>query len=116
MLMGLHFFQQAQGLQISYHLAATFATLQARIFTGIFIHYGRITHYLDLGQVMAQAHFKIVGIMGRSNLHCTGTKLFIYIVIGKYRNSPIHQGEDHIPTDQMTIALILRMHRHPCVS
>ena len=59
---------------------------------------------------MALANLKVIGVMGRGNLHASGSKLLIHIMIGNDRNLPSHQRKDQGLSDQILIPFILRVY------
>ena len=61
---------------------------------------------------MAQAHFEVVRIMRRRDLHRARSKLLIHIVIGNHRNLPAYQGQYEHLAHAVLIPRILRIHSH----
>ena len=58
---------------------------------------------------MAHAHLKVVGVVGRGNFHCAGSKLFVHIFVGNNGNFPSHQRQNQLLAHQMGVSLILRV-------
>ncbi len=98
--------------QVLHYPAAAFITLHTLIRPGIFIHKGIIIYNRHLLQIMAQTHFKIIGVMSRSNLDCSGAEFTFYISIGENGNYPVNQRQNHLFPYQVGITLIIRMNRH----
>ena len=73
-------------------------------------------HDADFLQAMALSHLKVIGVMGRGDLHAPGSKLLIHIRICHHRNLTARERQLKHLADQILIALILRIHRHRSVS
>ena len=61
-------------------------------------------------EIMALAYFEIVEVMGRCDLDHAGAELHVHIFVRDYGNVALQQGKDDMPTDQVTIPFISRIH------
>ena len=68
--------------------------------------------HADLRQVVTATDLKVVEVMCRRDLHRARTLFRIGIFVGDDRNLSSDQRQDHVLTDQMRVALIVRMHRN----
>ena len=69
-----------------------------------------------LFQIMAFAHFKVVGVVGWCDLYESGSELLVYIIVSKNRYLPVHEGEfDHF-AHKVCVAFIFRVYCDPCVA
>ena len=81
MLVFFYFYQVSLFFQIFYDGFSRLIALHALISAAVFIDRGVIVHHIDHWKVMSSSHFKIIWIMGRCDLHGTGSKLLIYIFV-----------------------------------
>ncbi len=116
MLMIFDFQEKASPGQVFHHPPAAFITAQALVGPGILIHDAMVVHDCDLGQVMAQPHFEIVGIVGRSNLYRAGSKFAVNITVRHHRDQSSHQRQYHLTAYHMLIAAVFGVNRHPAVT
>ena len=65
---------------------------------------------VDDGELMTLADFVVVEIVRRGDLHATGSELRINVGITDDRNRSIGQRQPQLLSDEMPIALIVRMH------
>ena len=82
------------------------------VFAAVFINYGAFVHHIDYRQVLPQAHFKVVGVMGRGDLYHAGSEVHFHVFVGNHRNLPSHQGQSHGFAHIRLVALVIRMHRY----
>ena len=66
----------------------------------------------DDGQVVAQAHLKVVGVVGRGDLHHAGALGHIGVLIADDGDFLVQQGQDHMAAVEVCIAGILRIDGH----
>ena len=64
------------------------------------------------GQVVALAHFVVVGVMGRGDLHHTGALFHIGMLVADDGDFFIDQGQDHVAAMQMGIAGVIGVDGH----
>jgi len=110
MLMIVNLKEETTCFQIFKNLFPTFVPIHALIFTGFFTHRPIKVHYINLGQIVSSANFKIIGVMSRSYFHYPGPKLGVNIFVCNYRYLPAHQGQNNRLPNQMAVSFILRMH------
>ena len=58
---------------------------------------------------MTLTNLKVVGIMGRGDLHDTGTELSVYISILNDRNDTVYDRKQYLSAMQVGVTLIIRM-------
>ena len=61
----------------------------------------------DDGQVMAQADLKVVGVVGRGDLHDTGTLGHVGVLVADDGDLLVQQGQDDMAAVQMSIAGVI---------
>jgi len=79
---------------------------------GLFAHLSLLVDDDDLGQLVTPAHFKVVGVVGRGDLHRAAAEGGVDILVGNNRHLAANQGKEQGFSDQVFISLILRVHRH----
>ncbi len=72
--------------------------------------------YDHLVQVVALAHIKIIGIVGRRDLYEAGAKLTVYMLIGENLHFAVYQRYYHLFTKQRLFLIILRRDGHATVA
>ena len=65
---------------------------------------------------MANAHLIIIEIMCWRDLHATGTKFRIDVVIGDNRYDAICQWQIDRLANQVLVTLVIRVHRNRCIT
>ena len=71
-----------------------------------------LVQHVDQRQVVALAHFIVIEVMGRGDLHAAGTEFGVAVIVADNRNAPAHQRQLDELADQRLITLIFRVHRH----
>ncbi|OPZ74052.1 MAG: hypothetical protein BWY80_00735 [Firmicutes bacterium ADurb.Bin456] len=100
-------------LQVPHNPFAAFVTIQALVAgTGLLAHFPFLVNYNNLGQMMSQPHFEVVGIVGRGNFNSPGAKGGIHVLIGNDRHLPAHQGQDQPFSPGPGITFIPRVYSH----
>ncbi len=112
MLVGLNLNQKTQSLQILYHLFSGFIAVKTGILSAIAVDGSILIKDIDNLKAMAQAHFKVIGVMGRGNLHDAGSEFLFNIGICHNGNLSVHQRQYHRFADEMLIPFILGMDGH----
>ena len=107
---------KAAGLEVSDNLAAGFIAVQAGIAAAVFVDVAVIGQNIQHLQLVAQANFKVVRVMGRGHFDDAGTEVFLDIVIGDDRQDTVDQRQDGVFADEVAIALIFRMDGHTGVT
>ena len=87
MSVGLDFNKETALFKVFYDCFSALVTVHTLIFLACkLIHMSCVVHYIDNGKVVAKTYFKVVGVVGRSNLNNTCTKLHVNIAVGNNRN------------------------------
>ena len=87
-----------------------------KTFAAAGVHAGIRIHHIDDFQIMPLAHFKVVGVVSRSDLHTAGPLGGISVFIPHDGDLAICQRQlDHL-ADQVLVTGILRVHRHSRIS
>ena len=112
MLRFFNLYQQTGLLEIFNNGFSGFIAVHAAVSAGLFIHCAVLVHDDNGGQVMALAYFKVVGVMGRCNLHAAGTIVHIYIIISNNGDFAIRSRKLYLLTYQMSIPFIFGIHSY----
>src|SRR5690606_19587646 len=75
-------------------------------------HGGVLVEDVDQRQVVALAHFVVVEVVGRGDLHAAGAELAVDVLVGDDGNQAVDQRQQHVAADQVPVALVFRMHGH----
>ncbi len=102
--------QEAGSFEISDDGFSGFITIHAAVFAGFFIHRAIFIHDDDGRQVMSLAHFKVVRVMGRGDLHAAGAVCHVYIFIGNDRDLAAGARESDHLAHQIFVSFIFRIH------
>ena len=70
-----------------------------------------LIHHVNLGQVVAQAGLKVVGIVRGSYLHRSGAKLRLRQIVGNNRDFALHQRQQNMFAVKMRVTFIFGVHR-----
>lgn len=92
----LHLDEVSAFFQVFYNLFAALVNVHARIFAARFCHMAVVRHHIDDFETMAQAHLKIVRVVGWRNLHYAGAEIHFNVFVCDQRDFLIHQGEDQL--------------------
>ena len=87
-------------------------TVKSLILSAVFVDNGAVVENgYDL-EVVAQSHFKVVGIVGGGNLNNAGSEFGIDIAVGHDGNFPSHQRQGQGLTHQRLISFVVGMNRN----
>ena len=114
--MRLYFYQIALFFQVFYNGFSGFITLHACILAATFIDSGIVIHDIDLFQIMPLSNLKVIGVMGRCDLHRAGSKFFIYIKVCHNRNFPVYQWKHDCFANNIFVPLIFRVYRNSSIA
>ena len=115
--MGLYLHKVSLLLQILHHGLSGLVAVHACVFSTILlIDGGVVVHDIDLRQIVALSDLKVVGVVGRRDLHRSGSELLIHIVVRHNGDLPVSQGEQTFFAHKVFVALVIRMYRDGCVS
>ena len=110
--MGNYLHQKAQLLQILDDGFSRLIAVHTVVPGSGAVHSGVVVQDADLFQIVAFSYFKVVGVVGRGDLHAAGTELLVNIFVRDHRDLTSGQREFQHLADQVLIALILRVHCH----
>ena len=110
--MGLDLFQVAARFQVGHDRLSGLVPVQPGIPAAIRSHVGGFVQAFHNGQPVALAHLKVVGVVGRGNLHHTGAKIHVHIGIGHNGDLFVHQRQQHLFALQVPVALVVRVNGH----
>ena len=79
-------------------------------------HLAVIVQDADGLQVVAQAHLKVVGVVGGGHLHAAGAEVHLHVLIGHDGDLPVHQGQDAGLAHQVLVPLVVGVDRHAGVA
>ena len=113
-ILDLH--QQSKLLQLFHDGLSGLISIHALKSSAVGVDGGVIVHHIDDGKPMPSAHLKIVGVMGRGDLHHARAELPVHISVRNNRNHTVHDRQHHAPADEMAVPLILRMDCHRRIS
>ncbi|RWX47566.1 hypothetical protein H206_06313 [Candidatus Electrothrix aarhusensis] len=85
--------QEALLFEILDDLLPAGKTVHACVFPGLLIHDAVVVHDLDPFQIVAQADFIVVPVMGRGDLEGTGPEFPLDMMIQHHRDNPIRQRQ-----------------------
>ena len=94
-----YFYQEPHLIQLFYNGSSRRIALHPCKASAVFIDSRIIVHHIDNRQIVALAHFKIVGVMCRRNLYHTGSKFHIHISVVDNGHLPVHNREHHLSAD-----------------
>ena len=110
------FNQSAQLFQLLDCRLAGFKAVHANKFPSQLVHGAIVIHDIDLWQNVALADLKVVGVMGRGDLHDTCTKFWIRMFISHNRNWLVNDGQDNIFANQVLVARVFWIDRYRYIS
>ena len=79
---------------------------------GLGAHVGVQGEDVDHRQVVALAHFVVVEVVGRGDLHAAGALLHVGVFVGDYGDQTVHQRQQYVLADQRLVTGIFRVHGH----
>ena len=91
-----HLLQQSLRLQILHNLLPRHEAVQPCVSSSCRVHVSVIGHHVDFRQLVPLAHFKVVRIVRRRNLHRACPEFPVHHRIRNDRNLPVHQRKQHI--------------------
>ncbi len=106
------FFDQPAVREVFDQLLAALEAVQSFVGSGRGVHNPVIVHDVDRLQVVAQADFKVVRVVRRSDFHATGSEFGFDIFICNHRNFSAENGKNQRFADQILVAFIARADGH----
>ena len=91
---------------------AAFVTVHAVVLASTLAHRTIVVDDLNLFEVVALTHFKVVGVVSRRNLNSTSPEFLVDIFIGKQRNAAVHNRQNQGLAHDILITFIFRMYRY----
>ena len=79
--MVLNFYQKTHSIQFFHNGLSGFITVHTLKLAAVFVDSGVIIHNIDNRKVMTLSYFKVVGVMGGSNLYHTGSEFTVNVSI-----------------------------------
>ena len=87
-----------------------FISVHSGIFRIIVCDFSVISHDIDNFKVMTKSYFKVVRVMGRSNLYNACTKVHFNIIICNDRYFSVNDRKNNCFADQIPVAFIIRIY------
>ena len=109
-ILDLH--QEAERVQILHDALSRLIAVQTGILSAVLIDRRVVVHDIDLGQTVALADLKVIGVMCRRDLDDTRPELHIDILVRDNGQFPVHERQHQLFAYQIPVSLILRVHRH----
>ena len=113
---GLGLDQIALLLQILDDGFAALVAVHAVVLAAVFVDGAVVVDDTDYLQIVAQAHLKVVGIVGRGHLHGAGAEANLAVIITHNGDLTVHDGQDAGLADEVLEVLVLRVYRHAGVA
>ena len=105
----LHAHEEALLLEIMYNGLARFQAAHAAVLAAVFVDAAVLVHDVDDFQIVAQAHFEVVRVMGRGDFDDAGSEIAFHIGIGDDGDLAADQRQDKCLADHRLIALVVRV-------
>ncbi len=102
---------QTELFEIRHDPLARFEPVETGIAAGLLGHSGVFANDFDLGQIVALAGLKVVGIVRGRDFHDAGAEFGIGQVVENDGNFAIHQRQHHGLAVQSEVARVFRIHR-----
>src|SRR5690606_33230295 len=124
----VNLFQQAHGLEfgddglarsktVHAGVAAGQAGVDAVVDTAVDVehlglgqHGGVLVEDVDQREVVTFAHFIVVEVVGRGDLHAAGAEFAVNVFVGDDGDQAVDQWQQHMAADQVAVALVFRVH------
>ena len=90
--------------------------VHALVLAAVVVDLAVVVQHADGLQVVAQAHLKVVGVVGGGHLHAAGAEVHLHILVGHDGDLPVHQGQDAGLAHQVLVALVVGVHGHAGVA
>ena len=76
---------------------------------GLLVEFAMVIYDFQHGQVVPEADFIVMNIVGRGNLKAAGTKIHLYIIVLNYRYLPVDERDKHLLALEPEVPFILRI-------
>ena len=112
----LHLHQVALLFQIGHNGLSGLVAVHAGVPAVALHHLAVVVQHADGLQVVAQAHLKVVGVVGRGHLHAAGAEFHIHVLVGHDGHFPAHQGQNAGLAHDVLIPLVVGVDGHAGVA
>ena len=117
MRMRYYLYQISLFLQVFYHCFSCLISVHTCILAAILLIDGSIIiHNIDFRQIVTLSNLKVIRVMCRSNLNCTCSEFFVYIIICHNWNLSVSQRKQTLLAYDIFISLIIRMYCNGSIS
>ncbi len=111
-LVGLHLDQPAPRLQVGDDGFPGLIAVHAGVLAISLHDFAAVIQDPDGLQLLAQAHLKVVGVVGGGHLHAARPEAHVHVLVGHDGHLPAHQGEDAGFAHDIRIPPVLGVDRH----
>ena len=98
--------QVAFSLEVFNQLLTAVKAVHAGVLARLVVHGPVIVHHVDPRQVMPVANFKVVRVVGGSDLHQTGPEFRVDVLVFNDRDFPANQRQNQLLAHQVLVAFI----------
>ena len=112
----LHLHQIALLLQILHDGLAALVAVHTVVGAAVFVDLAVVGDDPDDLQVVAQAHLKVIGVVGGGHLHGAGAEADLAVFVAYDGDLTIHDGQDALLADEVLELLIVGVHGHAGVA
>ena len=103
-------YQKSEGFEILYHGVARGVAVHSRILARKLVHVTGVVHYAHDFQIVAQSHFKVVGIVGGGYLDRTRSERLIDVFVRYDGYLPVRKRKGEHFADVSGVSLVLGVH------
>ena len=112
----LHLHQISARFQIGDDLLSGLVAVETLILSAVFVDLAVVVQNPDDFQIVAQSHFKVIGVVGRGHLNAAGAKVHLGVIVSDDGDFLIHKGKnDHLAHDVL-VALVVGIDAHAGVA
>ena len=112
----LDLLQQAQLVQVGDDGLPGFVPVHALVFAAQLVDLAVVVQHPDGLQVVAQAHLKVVGVVGGGHLHAAGAEVHFHVLVGHDGDFTVHEGQDAGLAHDVLVPLVVGVHGHAGVA
>ena len=112
----LHLHQISARFQIGDDLLPGLVAVETFVLSAVLVDLAVVVQNPDDFQIVAQTHFKVVGVVGGGHLDAAGAEIHFGVIVGDHGDFLIHQGQnDHLAHDVL-VALVVGVDAHAGVA
>ena len=112
----LHLHQISARFQIGDDLLSGLVAVETLILSAVFVDLAVVVQNPDDFQIVAQSHFKVIGVVGGGHLNAAGAKVHLGVIVSDDGDFLIHKGKnDHLAHDVL-VALVVGVDAHAGVA